>query len=117
MGLRDWFSPRGAQRPVPAAPGNLLPAEVVATVSAARVHHANRPDAEGNPIIYVRMPGLSRFRWTELDKAADLLADVFPELTPAQCFRAAQLIEAAVGDAAIARLRRDEHRNNWIWGW
>ncbi|WP_198289574.1 hypothetical protein [Paracoccus sp. N5] len=117
MGLRDWFSPRGAHRPAPAAPGNMLPAEVVAVVQAASIRNANRPDAEGSPIIHVTAPALGRFRWVDLDKAADRISDAWPELTPAQCFRAAQLIEAAVGDAAIASLQRGQPRRSWVWDW
>lgn len=115
MGLRGWFSPRNPE--APAAPGNLLPADVIATVQAARVHHLAGPDADGNPIIYVRAPGLGKFRWTDLDKAADRIADAFPELPPAQCFRAAQLIETEVGDAAIRDLKRQERRRSWVWDW
>lgn len=117
MGLRDWFTPRSAHRPVPAAPGNMLPAEIVAVVQAVRVFAGGRPDVEGNPIVTVQIPVLGRFRWQDLDKAADRIADAFPELTPTQCFRAAQLIEAAVGDAAIRQMQRKEPRRSWVWDW
>lgn len=117
MTLRDWFSPRSSHRPASAVPGNMLPAEVVAVVQAARIHNANRPDAEGSPIIYVTVPALGRFRWTDLDKAADRISDAWPELTATQCFRAAQLIETAVGDAAIRQMQRKEPHRRWVWDW
>lgn len=117
MGMRDWFSPRAPEPASRPSPGMLLPPEVVATVQAARIHDAAREDADGNPIIYVQAASLGRFRWTDLDKAADRIAEAFPELTPVQCFRAAQLIETAVGDAALLRMQRKAPQRSWVWDW
>lgn len=118
MGLRDWFTPRNPEAaPNPAAAGAMLPAEVVAIIAAARVKDAGRDDTQGNPRIFVTAPGLGQFRWVDLDDAADRFAGEFPELTPVQCYRAAQHIEAAVGDAGVCAMQRRQTRRNWVWDW
>lgn len=115
--LVQWFGPRRQEvqdtRPVT----NILPPELVEIIRAARVTYSPRPDAEGNHIVYVRAPGLGKWRWKDLEHAADKVAAIFFELTPTQCFRAAQLIEAAVTDAAVRSMCREESRKSWIWDW
>lgn len=101
--------------PAPVASGNPLPPDLLACLDRARVRDARKPDPDGLPRIKVRAPAFGEFRWGGLEDAADRVAALWPELSPAQCVRAAQLLEATVSD--VATLRLQTRRRPWVWDW
>ncbi|MFJ1293276.1 hypothetical protein ACEPPZ_14515 [Paracoccus yeei] len=113
MWILDTWRGSPERKTVP-APG-ALPAELVATIQAARVRRSPRPDAEGNEIVKVRAVTLGEFRWQGIEDAAERIERIWPELTPALCVRAAQLLEAIVGNAAMDDLKRKGERRPWVW--
>lgn len=115
--LGPWLG-RSSDRaaPAPAASDNTLPADLLACLDCARVRDARKPDEDGLPRIKVRAPGLGEFRWDGIEDAAERVAALWPELSPPQCVRAAQILEVTVGDVGMARLQKRERRP-WVWDW
>ncbi|MTH36621.1 hypothetical protein GL279_18750 [Paracoccus limosus] len=115
--LGAWRGRSGDQvAPTAAASDRQLPPDLLACVDRARVRHSRRDDHEGNPIIKLRAPAFGEFRWLGLEDAADRVAVLWPELAPALCVRAAQLLEATVTDVAMAGVEKRKRRP-WVWDW
>lgn len=114
--LGDFFG-RGASRAPNPAP-EALPAELVLAIERARVTASPRPDAEGNPIVRVNVAVIGEWRWDGVAGAEERIERVYPEINPTGRRRAARLIEAAVGEAALRAIRvQPPARAAWVWDW
>ncbi len=108
---------RPVKQPALRAPTSLPP-EVVATIAAARVRCSDRPDQDGNPIVKIRAAALGEWRWSGIDDAAERIHQMWPDLTAPLCVRAAQLLEATVGNVAMDALRLEApRRKSWVFDW
>jgi hypothetical protein len=95
-----------------------MPLDLALAVGRARVRHSARPDADGFPIVRVRVPLIGDWRWTGIGDAETRLRAFFPKAGNGALRRAARLLEAEVGEAAVQANRLPaEERRSWIWDW
>lgn len=95
-----------------------MPFDLALAIGRARVRDASRPDADGFPVVRVRVPAVGDWRWTGIGDAEARLRSVFPKASTVALRRAARLLEAEVGEAALRANRPNpEERRSWVWYW
>lgn len=95
-----------------------MPLDLALAVGRAKVRHSARPDADGFPVVRVRVPVIGDWRWTGVGDAEARLRSFFPTAGNVALRRAARLLEAEVGEAATQSNRLPtELRRSWIWDW
>ena len=93
--LRDWRNRRAAE-----VDADALPAELAASIAAARITVRPPRDLAEAHRFTIDLPGVGVFHWTDDDDAAARIRRGWPRLNPAQVARALRLLAGVMANAA-----------------